>query len=68
MVYFRAGYSPKDYPSADEWTARLNIERSRAIKSPTIADHLSGSKKIQQVLGTHDVLKQYVETVTIRGS
>ena len=58
MVYFRAGYTPRDYPGAAEWTARLDIERSRAIKSPSIADHLSGSKKIQQVLGQADVLKR----------
>ncbi|MFN9945187.1 MAG: nucleotidyltransferase domain-containing protein, partial [bacterium] len=29
---------------------RLLLERSRAIKCPNIADHLAGSKKIQQVL------------------
>ena len=58
VVYFRAGYAPKDYPTASEWTARLNIERSRAIKCPDIADQLSGTKKIQQVLADRQVLKQ----------
>jgi len=52
VLYFRAGYSPTDYPDAPSWTARLHLERSAAIKCPTILTHLAGSKKIQQVLAT----------------
>ncbi|ORY17659.1 hypothetical protein BCR34DRAFT_621826 [Clohesyomyces aquaticus] len=51
-VYFRAGYSPDDYPREEEWKARLQLERSRAIKCPSILTHLAGCKKIQQVLAT----------------
>ncbi|KAF2158099.1 glutathione synthetase large chain [Myriangium duriaei CBS 260.36] len=51
-LYFRAGYSPDDYTSAGAWDARLHLERSRAIKCPSILTHLSGAKKIQQVLAT----------------
>ncbi|KAF2203700.1 glutathione synthase [Delitschia confertaspora ATCC 74209] len=51
-VYFRAGYSPDDYPKQDDWTARLHLERSRAIKCPSVLTHLAGCKKIQQVLAT----------------
>ena len=54
VVYFRAGYSPDDYRSADDWKARLQIERSRAIKCPSVLTQLSGCKKIQQVLATPD--------------
>jgi glutathione synthase len=38
--------------SADgcEWDARLMIERSKAIKCPSISYHLAGTKKVQQVL------------------
>ena len=50
VVYFRAGYTPDDYPSASEWSARLVIEQSFAIKCPNIAYHLAGCKKIQQVI------------------
>ena len=50
--YFRAGYSPADYPNDDAWLARLHIERSAAIKCPSILTHLAGSKKIQQILAT----------------
>ena len=40
VVYFRAGYTPNDYPSDDEWNARLLLERSLAIKCPSLAQHL----------------------------
>lgn len=52
VVYFRAGYGPSDYPDADTWKARLQIERSHAIKCPTILTQLAGAKKVQQVLAT----------------
>ena len=51
-LYFRAGYSPAEYVSEDSWKARLHLERSAAIKCPSILTHLAGSKKIQQVLAT----------------
>ncbi|KAF2012487.1 glutathione synthetase large chain [Aaosphaeria arxii CBS 175.79] len=51
-VYFRAGYSPDDYPNEADWTSRLHLERSRAIKCPSILTHLAGCKKVQQVLAT----------------
>ena len=52
VVYFRAGYGPGDYPDASAWNARLQIERSNAIKCPTILTQLAGAKKVQQVLAT----------------
>ena len=51
-VYFRAGYSPDDYAGAEDWQARLHLERSRAIKCPSVLTQLAGCKKIQQVLAT----------------
>ncbi|EOA89173.1 Glutathione synthetase [Exserohilum turcicum] len=51
-VYFRAGYSPDDYAKDDDWVARLQLEKSRAIKCPSILTHLAGCKKVQQVLAT----------------
>lgn len=49
-VYLRAFYSPSDYKSSRDWDARLHLERSAAIKCPTVLSQLSGCKKIQQVL------------------
>jgi len=59
VIYFRCGYSPEQYSSPDgcEWAARLMIERSRAIKSPSIGYHLAGTKKVQQVLAQPGVME-----------
>ncbi|KAL9595773.1 MAG: hypothetical protein Q9219_006227 [cf. Caloplaca sp. 3 TL-2023] len=54
LCYLRAGYSPSDYTSSTAWSARLHLERSAAIKCPSILTHLAGSKKIQQELATPD--------------
>ena len=58
VVYFRSGYSPDQYPTEAEWDARLLIERSRAVKCPSIAYHLAGTKKVQQVLAEPGVLEE----------
>ena len=51
-LYLRAGYSPTEYSFPEAWKARLHLERSAAIKCPSILTHLAGSKKIQQILAT----------------
>ncbi|XP_042014000.1 glutathione synthetase, chloroplastic-like [Salvia splendens] len=61
VSYFRAGYAPTDYPSESEWSARLLIEQSRAIKCPSIAYHLAGTKKIQQELAKPNQLERFLE-------
>jgi glutathione synthase len=50
VVYFRALYAPTEYNTPSSWAARHHLERSAAIKCPSIMLHLSGSKKVQQVL------------------
>lgn len=50
VAYFRSGYTPEDHPSELEWSARLLIERSDAVKCPDVTLHLAGAKKIQQDL------------------
>lgn len=52
VVYLRAGYGPGDYPDEAAWDARYHIERSLAIKCPTVLTQLAGTKKVQQVLAT----------------
>lgn len=59
VVYFRAGYSPDDYPSEEEWKARVIIEKSFTIKCPNIGYHLAGTKKVQQALSQPGVLERY---------
>ena len=67
VVYFRAGYGPQDYPDTTSWKARLQIERSNAIKCPTILTQLAGAKKVQQVLATPknsgvSILNRFIST------
>ncbi|KAH8673853.1 hypothetical protein BX600DRAFT_218664 [Xylariales sp. PMI_506] len=52
VVYLRSGYGPGDYASASAWDARYHIERSAAIKCPTVLTQVAGTKKVQQVLAT----------------
>ena len=60
LAYFRAGYTPRDFPSEKEWAALLQIERSLAIKCPTVAYHLAGCKRVQQVLSSTGALEQFI--------
>ncbi|KAI4491640.1 hypothetical protein M0804_003032 [Polistes exclamans] len=50
LVYYRCGYEPGQYHTKKEWDVRLLIERSLAIKCPSIQYHLAGTKKVQQAL------------------
>jgi glutathione synthase len=60
VVYYRAGYTPRDYPSNAEWAARLLVERSYAIKCPSIAYQLVGAKKVQQQLANSGELERFL--------
>ncbi|KAH6610689.1 glutathione synthetase [Trichoderma cornu-damae] len=52
VVYMRSGYHTNDYPNQAAWDARYHLERSAAIKCPSILTQLAGTKKVQQVLAT----------------
>lgn len=52
VIYLRAGYSPTEYEDQTSWDARLHLERSAAIKCPSVLLQLAGTKKVQQVLAT----------------
>merc|ERR1712187_597743 len=58
VAYFRAGYTPDDYHSETEWEGRLLLEKSLAIKCPSVAYQLVGAKKIQQALAKVDVVER----------
>jgi glutathione synthase len=60
VIYFRAGYEPGHYVSEKEWDARLTMERSTAIKCPSIHYHLAGTKKVQQSLAKPGVLEKFL--------
>lgn len=60
VVYYRSGYDPSLYHGAAEWAARLTVERSRAVKCPSVAYHLAGTKKVQQELAAKGALLQFL--------
>ena len=62
VAYFRAGYTPRDYLSAndEEWKARELIEFSNAIKCPSIGYHLVGCKIMQTVFCDRNNLKEFL--------
>ncbi|XP_065571867.1 glutathione synthetase-like isoform X2 [Artemia franciscana] len=64
VIYFRCGYAPEQYPTEKEWEARLLIERSLAIKCPSIRCHLAGSKKIQQILSKEGMIDTFLQSQT----
>ncbi|BGP18187.1 hypothetical protein JCM10213_009031 [Rhodosporidiobolus nylandii] len=62
LVYYRTCYSPSDYTTSSnrDWDTRLLIERSLAVKCPSVAMQLAGSKKVQQVLADPARLARFV--------
>lgn len=62
VVYYRTGFLPTHHNSKREWDARLLMERSLAIKCPSIQYQLAGTKKIQQVLAQPNVLEKFIKS------
>ena len=60
VVYYRCGYSPDQYFTEREWDARIMVERSVSIKSPSIHYHLAGTKKVQQRLAEEGMLERFL--------
>ncbi|XP_033224633.1 glutathione synthetase-like [Belonocnema kinseyi] len=61
VVYFRSGYEVEAYPTEKEWAVRLMVERSLAIKCPSIHYHLAGAKKVQQALALPGVVDRFLK-------
>ncbi|KAG7097431.1 hypothetical protein E1B28_004775 [Marasmius oreades] len=62
-IYFRACYTPNDFPTLSHYETRFLLERSRAIKCPSLPLQLAGGKKIQEVLTRPGVLEQFLPDV-----
>lgn len=62
LVYFRYGYDPTNYNFDEAWDIRLMLERSKAIKCPSIAYHVSGIKKFQQLLCNQEKLELFLDS------
>lgn len=61
VVYYRSGYEPGQYPSQKEWDVRLLIERSLAIKCPSIQYQLAGTKKVQETLAKPGMVARFLK-------
>ena len=59
VVYMRAGYDIEEYTEVGS-SARLLLEKSRAIKCPSILCHLATFKKVQQELAVPRVLERFL--------
>lgn len=68
VIYMRAGYEAAEYDSIG-WDARFLLEKSAAIKCPSILSHLATFKKVQQALTVPGALERFLsesEAATIR--
>ena len=63
-VYFRAGYTPTDFPTPGHYDTRYLLERSRAIQCPSIQLQLAGGKKVQEVLTKPGILESFLPDVS----
>ncbi|KAI1313708.1 hypothetical protein F5Y03DRAFT_105475 [Xylaria venustula] len=74
VIYMRSGYGPGDYPDNGAWEGRYHLERSAAIKCPSILTQIAGTKKVQQVLATPEtpsnpsILGRYLSSSTSSSS
>jgi glutathione synthetase len=59
VVYMRAGFEVREYDDIGRM-GRLRLERSRAIKCPSILSHLTTLKKVQQALTTPAALERFL--------
>lgn len=51
---------PNEYPELTHYNTRFLLEKSKAIKCPTIALQLAGGKKVQEVLTQPGVLERFL--------
>ena len=53
LLYFRTGYNQADYPSAQLWQLRLQLEQFDLLLCPTLLQQLAGSKWLQLKLAQY---------------
>jgi len=59
VIYFRAGFEAYEYEDMGH-LARFQLERSRAIKCPSVLSHLTTLKKVQQALAMPGTLDRFL--------
>ncbi|KAJ5600958.1 hypothetical protein N7450_002025 [Penicillium hetheringtonii] len=61
VIYQRAGYEAREYDESG-FNARLQLEKSTAIKCPSVLGHLTTFKKVQQALTEPRVLERFLSS------
>ena len=60
LFYLRAGYDPSCYVNDSAWKSRLEIEKSRAVKTPSIGYHLLTNKVFQAKFADKKILTKFI--------
>lgn len=60
VCYMRTGHEPREYVTDAGYTARLKLEKSRAIKAPSLLSHLTTFKKVQQRLSLPGEIERFL--------
>lgn len=60
VCYLRTGHEPREYVSDAGYAARLRLEKSRAIKAPSLLSHLTTFKKVQQRLALPKEIERFL--------
>jgi len=63
VVYFRSSYTPTDFPTPGHWETRTLIEKSTAIKCPSLALQLAGGKRVQEYLTRPRILERFLPEI-----
>ncbi|KAI1285182.1 Glutathione synthetase [Halotydeus destructor] len=66
VVYFRHGYDPSHYAGEAHWDLRYMLEKSKALKCPSINYQLAGAKKVQQVLTKQEILEKFLDEKAVK--
>lgn len=60
VFYFRSTYDANDFKPECAWHVREQIEKSTAVKCPSVLMHLCTMKRVQQALSKDAVLEKFV--------
>nr|VZI01565.1 unnamed protein product [Spirometra erinaceieuropaei] len=59
LVYYRTGYSPDQFRGEEDWETKAMLERSLAIKCPSVDYLLANTKLVQTALAQPNVLERF---------
>jgi glutathione synthase len=60
VFYHRALYDLRDFPDEEAWATRERLEKTNAIKCPSLPYHMCGCKRVQQAFTRREVLNKFL--------